>query len=84
MGRKRGPYGTNEGDIWASEGSAVQKMMDEREPGKKLIVEMMVEDGELQECLYVVDTHAGLWQKEQYEKALAGTELRREAQAQNN
>jgi len=63
-----GMYGTNEGDIWDSDGSAVQNLMDKENPGHKLIHEVI--DGE--EKLYVVDTHAGLWQKETYERAKQG------------
>jgi|GEM_PF-3888774 len=65
---KPGMYGSNEGDIWDSDGSEVQKLMDERNPGQKLIHEII--DGE--EKLYTVDTHAGLWQKETYERAKQG------------
>jgi hypothetical protein len=64
-----GCYGTNEGDIWASDGSVVQNLMDKEQPGQKLIHEIV--DGE--EKLYVVDTHAGLWQKETYERAKQGS-----------
>jgi len=67
---KPGMYGTNEGDIWDSDGSELQKMMDRDHPGEKLIHEII--DGE--EKLYIVDTHAGLWQKETYERAKKGGE----------
>ena len=50
---KRGPYGTNEGDKWLAPGSDVQNRLDAE--NKVLIHEMMVKDGELQECMYVVD-----------------------------
>ena len=49
----RGPYGTNENDCWLAPGSDVQKLMDERGRGEVLVHEMLVKDGELQECLYV-------------------------------
>jgi len=62
---RRGPYGTNEGDIWLGEGSLVQEMMSrkhfqevlagKREPGLVLIHEVLVPEGasEPEECLYV-------------------------------
>jgi len=50
MGKKRGPYGTNEGDMWLSPGSEIQNRLDAE--GLVLINEMMVKDGELQECVY--------------------------------
>ena len=65
-----GAYGTNEGDIWASDGSEMQEILESENPGHKLIHEVI--DGE--EKMYVVDTHAGLWQKEQYARARAGSE----------
>lgn len=53
MGARRGPYGTNEGDMWLAPGSGVQEKLDAEGEGLVLIHEMMVKDGELQECLYV-------------------------------
>jgi hypothetical protein len=50
---QRGPYGTNEGDMWLAPGSDVQDKLDAKGEGLILIHEMMVKDGELQECLYV-------------------------------
>jgi hypothetical protein len=50
MGKKRGPYGTNEGDMWLSPGSPIQDKLDAE--GLVLINEMMVKDGKLQECVY--------------------------------
>jgi len=50
MGKKRGPYGTNEGDVWLSPGSEIQNRLDAE--GLVLINEMMVKDGKLQECVY--------------------------------
>jgi hypothetical protein len=52
MGKRRGPYGTNEGDMWLSPGSMMQDVLDEKGEGLVLINEMMVKDGKLQECVY--------------------------------
>jgi hypothetical protein len=52
-GKRVGPYGTNEGDIWSGEDSEVGKMCMERD-GLVLIHEMMVKDGKLQDCMYTV------------------------------
>lgn len=59
----RGPYGTNEGDMWLGEGSLVQERLNlehiqetlggQDHEGLILIHEMMVKDGELQECIYL-------------------------------
>jgi hypothetical protein len=70
MGRKkRGPYGTNEGDKWLAPGSGVQEKLDNEGEGLVLIHEMMVKDGELQECLYVTKL------PDLIEEATAGHEL---------
>jgi hypothetical protein len=53
IGRVRGPYGTNEGDKWLAPGSMVQNRLDKEGEGLILIHEMLVKEGELQECLYV-------------------------------
>ena len=50
----RGPYGTNEGDIWSGEDSVVGRMCMERD-GLVLIHEMLRKDGEVQEGIYTVD-----------------------------
>ncbi len=55
MGKKRGPYGTNEGDVWLSPGSMVQDSLDAAGEGLVLINEMMVKDGKLQEVFYTTD-----------------------------
>lgn len=55
MGKRRGPYGTNEGDKWLSPRSPIQDMLDEKDPGKILVNEMLVKDGELQEVVYATD-----------------------------
>ena len=55
MGKRRGPYGTNEGDVWLSPGSMVQNRLDAEGEGLILINEMMVKDGKLQEVFYTTD-----------------------------
>jgi hypothetical protein len=52
VGKPRGQYGTNEGDIWLAPGSPVQERLDKE--GKVLVHEMMEKDGEVQECMYVL------------------------------
>lgn len=55
MGTKRGPYGTNEGDIWLATGSPIQDRLDqEHDDGRLLVHEMMVKDGVLGEAMYVL------------------------------
>lgn len=49
----RGPYGTNEGDIWSAEESPVGQMCMERD-GCILIHEVLRKDGVVQECIYTV------------------------------
>lgn len=50
---RKGPYGTNEGDMWLAPGSPVQDRLDAEGKGHVLVHEMMFKDGEVQECLYV-------------------------------
>jgi hypothetical protein len=50
----RGPYGTNEGDIWTGEHSVVGEMLMEKD-GLLLIHEVLFKDGRVGECLYCVD-----------------------------
>lgn len=69
MGIRRGPYGTNEGDKWLSPMSELQDKFDAEGDGLVVIHEMMVKDGELQECLYVTKL------PELIEEATAGHEL---------
>lgn len=47
-----GPYGTNEGDLWACDSSDVGKRLADETSGGVLITQMMMEDGKLQECIY--------------------------------
>lgn len=53
-----GPYGTNVGDIWLSEGSAIQERLDAEGKGMKLVHEVMsnLKTGyKAEECLYVTN-----------------------------
>jgi hypothetical protein len=50
----RGPYGTNEGDLWTIPGSELQNIADRAGEGLIVIVEMKVFEGVLQECMYSV------------------------------
>lgn len=50
---RRGPYGTNLGDIWSTEDSEVGKMLMERD-GLVMICEVMEKDGKVQEGIYNV------------------------------
>jgi hypothetical protein len=72
----RGPYGTNEGDMWLAPGSPIQERADE--DGLTLIHEMMEKDGEVQEVIYLTAL------PELIEKATAGHELYMAARAQAN
>ena len=53
--RPIGPYGTNEGDIWLSTGSAIQNKLDEEGMGMIMIHEMIRRGDIVQECIYVTD-----------------------------
>ena len=52
--RSRGPFGTNEGDIWGSfeNGGPVQDRLNQDEPGLLLVHEMLIRDGALEEGMY--------------------------------
>ena len=77
-GSQRGEYGTREGDMWLAPGSPVQDRLDQEGKGHVLIHEMMVKDGELQECLYVTAN------EEMIAEAKAGHERYIEARAARN
>lgn len=63
------PYGTREGDCWlAGDENPVQQKLNADGEGLKLVCEMMVRDGRLQECLYVTA------EPELIKRAEAGTE----------
>jgi hypothetical protein len=52
--RTRGPYGTNEGDIWGSfeNGGPMQDRLNRSQPGLLLVHEMMDRDGTVEEGVY--------------------------------
>lgn len=53
MPKPKGPYGTNEGDVWSGEDSPVGTMLMERDR-LVLIHEMMFRDGKVQDVVYNV------------------------------
>lgn len=75
QGLRRGPYGSNEGDIWLGGGEVGERVA---ERGLTLIHEMLVKDGELQEVLYVTED------QELIARATEGTERWIAAQAAAN
>lgn len=50
---RRGPYGTNKGDIWSTEDSEIGKMLMDRE-GLVMIHEVMEVEGKTEERIYNV------------------------------
>jgi hypothetical protein len=77
-GSHRGTYGTREGDCWLGAGSPIQERLDAEGEGMVLIHEMLVKDGELQECVYVTAN------PELIERARRGHERYLEAVAERN
>lgn len=53
-GGRRGPYGTNKGDIWSAEHSEVGKMLLEHD-GLVMIHEVMEVEGKAEERIYNVE-----------------------------
>lgn len=51
----RGPYGTNEGDIWLMGDYFQERIKAEKGPGWRMIVEMIRRDGVVQECFYTTE-----------------------------
>lgn len=83
-GRRRGPYGTNKGDIWSSEDSEVGKMLMDRE-GLVMIHEVMEKDGKVEERIYNVHKdNPDPEMQDLIRSARDGTELWVAAQAANN
>jgi hypothetical protein len=76
-GKNRGPYGTNEGDMWLGVDSPVGQQLLEKD-GVTLIHEMMHKEGRVQECLYVTKN------EELIARATAGHERYMAAQASRN
>lgn len=74
----RGPYGTNEGDIWLMGEYFQERIQTEKGPGWRMIAEMMRKDGKVQECYYTTEV------PELVERADKGMERWLEAQAAQN
>jgi hypothetical protein len=77
-GFKRGPYGTNKGDMWLAPGSSIQERLDREGEGLVLVHEMVERDGKIQEGIYVTDN------AELIEEARRGHELYVAEQASQN
>lgn len=72
--RPTGPYGTNEGDIWTGEDSAVGQRI-KREHGGVLIHEMLRKDGVVQEAIYwVEESNPDMQMQDLIRRARRGTE----------
>jgi hypothetical protein len=81
---RRGPYGTNIGDIWSGEHSEVGKMLMERE-NLVMIHEIMVKDGKAGEHIYSVKAdNPDMEMQSLIRQAREGTKKWVEAQAHNN
>jgi len=83
-GKPRGPYGTNEGDVWSAEHSDIgQRIKDEH--GGVLIHEMLRKDGVVQECIYwVEEKNPAMEMQDLIKRAREGLNKFIEAQARNN
>jgi hypothetical protein len=82
----RGPYGTNEGDIWSGEHSEVGKMLMERD-GLVLIHEVFYDKdtNKVEERLYNVDlSNPDMQMQDLIKRAREGTSKWVEAQANQN
>lgn len=53
--QSRGPYGTNEGDIWLMGDYYQERVKREEGPGWRMIIEMQRRDGVVQEVFYTTD-----------------------------
>ena len=83
-GKPRGPYGTNEGDIWSAEHSDVGKMIKDQHGGV-MIHEVMLKDGRVQECIYwVEESNPDMQMQDLIKRARKGLEKWVKAQAHNN
>jgi hypothetical protein len=84
FGKRRGPYGTNLGDIWSGEDSEVGKMLMDRD-GLVMIHEVMNKDGKVQECIYnVAENNPDPEMQDLIKNAREGTELWVAEQASRN
>jgi hypothetical protein len=80
---KRGPYGTNEGDIWSGEDSPVGERL--KADGLILIHEVLNKDGEVQEVIYNVEaSNPDPEIQDLIKRAREGLERYFEAKAQEN
>jgi hypothetical protein len=83
-GGRRGPYGTNVGDIWSGEASAIGEMLMERD-GLVMIHEVMEKDGKVEERIYNVHKdNPDPEMQALIQSARDGVELWAAAQAANN
>jgi hypothetical protein len=81
---RRGPYGTNLGDIWSAEDTALGQMLMERD-GLVMIHEVLEKDGKVEERIYnVAKDNPDPEMQDLIRRARAGTELWLAAQAANN
>lgn len=79
-----GPYGTNEGDIWSAEESAVGQRI-KNEHGGVLIHEMLRVDGKLDERIYwVEESNPDMGIQDLIKRAREGIVLWIEARARRN
>jgi hypothetical protein len=83
-GKPRGPYGTNEGDIWSGEDSPVGKRIKD-EHGGVMIHEMLRKDGKVQEGIYwVEESNPDMQMQDLIKRAREGLEKWVAAQAASN
>lgn len=81
---RKGPYGTNEGDMWSVEESTVGQQI-KTEHGGIMIHEMLRVDGKVEERIYWVPENSPDSEiQDLIREARAGTRLLIDAQAQNN
>jgi hypothetical protein len=76
--RQRGPYGTNDGDIWFAADWLQQMVQDDKGPQWRVIMQVLEKNGKREPCLYVTDN------AEIITEAEAGTVKWLAAQAANN
>ena len=77
-GKPRGPYGTNENDVWLMGEYFQDRIKAEKGPDYRMCVAMLVKDGKLQQCYYTTNN------PEMVAEADRGHEKYIAAQAANN
>lgn len=77
-GKPRGPYGTNEGDVWLMGEYFQDRIQAEKGSDWRMVAEMLRKDGKVQECYYTTNN------PEMVEAADRGHERYVAAQAANN